>query len=228
MPYLVTCYTCVTGDYDKIEKIINGYTIKDPSVRYVIYTDTAHSSREQRGNWEIRPLECADVSCPRRTARWHKVNAHSILPDTKYSIWFDGSQVFKDKVDPRDMLFEDKHYSDMATFRHPQRTCVYQELKACVRLGKDDPVIMQKQIEGYKQEGYPTYNGLVETACVVRRHTPSISLFNRTWWREIAFGSVRDQLSFNYAVWNQQINYMILPGSRDDSDYFNFHPHKRK
>ena len=95
------------------------------------------------------------------------------------------------------------------------------------RLKKDSPAIMLKQIENYRSAGYPPYNGLVETACVVRENCRKTNTFNHAWYDLLSKYSRRDQLGFNYAAWLVEISYNQIEGSRASSPYFSFHHHHR-
>ena len=50
-----------------------------------------------------------------------------------------------------------------------------------------------------------------------------------TWWNEIKYNSKRDQLSFNYIAWknNLKFNY-IEADARDNKYFFNHGPHAGK
>lgn len=87
---------------------------------------------------------------------------------------------------------------------------MYEEAEECIRLGKDLPEVIEKQMERYRKEGYKADNGLVVTNVLVRKHTDKnvIKLMN-LWWEEIERNSKRDQLSFNYACWKLGINYDV-------------------
>ena len=230
--FSVTAYTCVTGGFDKLDVITAGKPKNREDTSFVIYTDAVQKP-EERGFWEVRPVEWKHPSNPRRTARWHKTNSH-LLIDSKFSLWFDGALQFKNGTDIVQMLHDGLAVEKgtakyaLASFKHPQRVCVYQENTACARMGKDDPQVMQEQVDRYRHEGYPPYNGMVETSCVIRYQNLDVTKFNEHWWREIEHGSLRDQLSFNYCCWRLGLEYGHLPGRRDVSPYFTFHPHKRK
>lgn len=235
----VTVYSCVTGNYDNVYKaILASANILESDVEFVLYTDSQLQHNGQvitPGNyvspvsriiWQVRPLLWQHAFCDTRTARFHKVNSHLAAPDCNYSVWVDGSQLIK-----YIKLWEElsKHIQPgvgIQTFKHPQRTCVYQELEACKRLRKDNAELMTRQVKSYRQDGYPPYNGMVETACVVRKHTEETITFNRVWWEEITRHSYRDQLSFNYCSWKTGITYGYIPGHRDNSPFFLFKPHK--
>ena len=226
--YELTVFTCVTGGFDNLDKVINAKPKVSPGVRFVAFCDSVKPRTVDgpTAKWEIRSPIWKHANNNRRTARFHKVLSHCIFPDTQYSMWIDGSQEFKDDVDPFAVAKEVLADNDVASFKHPQRNCVYQELEACAQLAKDDTQVMRDQISRYQFEGYPPLNGLVETACVCRRHTEPVRRFNDMWWHEIEKGSQRDQLSFNYVAWKLDIDYGYIHGHRSNSPYFVFHPHK--
>lgn len=229
----ITVYSCVVGSYDNIEQSLLASTPRQESeVRYVLFTDavkggTAKTLRRSANNsqWELLPLRWKDRRGDnRRTARWHKVNSHLVC-DTPHSVWIDGSQRIK-TIAVASQLVRPYLQQSIATFRHPERTCIYQEMRACIRLNKDNPNLMRNQIAKYRQEGYPPYHGLVETACVIRNNVAATQQFNEMWWQEISNHSVRDQLSFNYVAWKLSITYGVIPGCRESSGFFEFKPHK--
>ncbi len=223
----LTVFSCITGGIkDQLDILFQSKPVVQPGVKFVLFTDrlkpqTVHGAT---ATWEVRAPVYTNINS-RRTARYHKVNSH-LVTDTPYSMWIDGAFEIKEGVDPLAMIQQWLATTDLATYRHPERNCVYQELDACLRLKKDDPETMRRQIDRYKTEGYPTYAGLVETACVCRRHTELIRNFNEIWWNEIDTGSLRDQLSFNYSARKAGLTWDHMGGRRDQSPYFVYHPHR--
>lgn len=222
----VIVYSCVTSRYDEVDQtLLRGDPVHEDNVKFVLFTDRSPSG--STGVWEVGPLKWHHSVCPRRTSRYHKCMAHRVLPEHDYSVWVDGSQVFKSV-----RVWEDivkpivEAGSTLATFKHPLRQCAYQEEKACERHRKDSFGVMRGQMDRYRAEGYPPYNGMVETACVIRANTPEVHDFNRAWWAEIEKDSFRDQLSFNYVCWRLGRSYDHIPGHREDSLFFDFVSHK--
>ena len=76
-----------------------------------------------------------------------------------------------------------------------------------MRAHKDDAALIRKQLRYYRESRYPYNNGLAETMVVMRRHTEQILTFNERWCELISMYSFRDQLSFDYAAWEQGIRY---------------------
>ena len=223
-------YSCVTGNYDKLlSAILASRAIPEEDVSYVLFTDQTGLPEKYRAtgshlSWEIRPLEWQHKLCRRRTARWHKLMSHLLFPEAEHTIWLDGSQRLHAVAAAKILL---PHLGDksIATFKHPDRTCVFQELHACKRLKKDNAVLMERQLEAYRKEGYPVFNGMVETACVIRKQGPEQLEFNRLWWQQIKQHSFRDQLSFNYVAWKLGMSYGRVPGCRAKSDFCAFVMH---
>lgn len=160
----------------------------------------------------------------RRQARAHKILAHRLFKNCRYSLWIDGCLQVVDKNIIGTM---EKHLenADICVFKHRVRNCIYEEVDACIKQKKDDESIMLKQVERYLEEGYPANNGLGETTALLRRHNKATMEFNELWWEEIKNGSYRDQLSFNYIAWKLGVNYEVFPGSFDANPYFKWFRH---
>jgi hypothetical protein len=95
----------------------------------------------------------------------------------------------------------------------------------CLHRCKDDPELIHRQVFRYTQEGYPANNGLAECTVLLRRNTKRLQEFNALWWNEILGGSIRDQISFPYAVWKTGIKVKYIPGVVWDGSLFKRHSH---
>jgi hypothetical protein len=221
-------YTAITGiTKDRLQEVPD--SCREPGVDFVCFSNCITQSPKP---WIIKqPVWIHEND--RRTARYHKINSHLLFPDSDYTIWHDGSHTLM--VPPSVIMaaagnHQIDHMPDMATFRHPQRDCVYEEYRACAQLKKDNIEIMRRQIEQYRSWGYPDHSGLVETAVLLRRTCLAVERFNIVWWRMLSEGSVRDQLSFNPALASTpgevRPTLSFLPGCRDKSDFFSYLPHR--
>lgn len=211
-------YTAIFGDIkDRLRPPI-GFN-PDARTSFVCFTDRPI---QDAGLWKIRAPLWVSPSDARRTARFHKIMVHQVLPTATYWLWSDACLGLK--VNPRNILAAVKG-CELAAFKHPQRQCVYDEYEACRRWRKDNADVMSAQMDKYRFLGYPPANGLAETACVVRKNTPEVANFNTLWWRQLEEHSLRDQLSFDFTAWRFEITYGRIPGCRDKSNYFTYHPH---
>ena len=132
------------------------------------------------------------------------------LPDYKYSIWVDGSVVIKTENFYNLARYILKN-NEMAFLKHPDRNCIYEEMKICIEPQKDDQKIITQQIKGCKREGYPEKNGLIAGGIIFRRNkSQKVKIINEEWWREIKQKSLRDQLSFNYVAWKNNFKYFVI------------------
>ena len=48
------------------------------------------------------------------------------------------------------------------------------------------------------------------------------------WWIEIKYGSRRDQLSFNYVAWKQNLKFNYIDGDIRNNEFFSITKHTGK
>ena len=211
----IVVYTAITNQYDSLSD-----TEADSEVSYVVFTE----SEIRQTFWEKRKI-CDVYRDTRRNARRHKILSHEYFPDASITLWIDGS--FDLKVPVKHLVEKYLANSDIAVFPHPWRNCIYEEFDACCQWKLDHYWTMKKQVNRYRQEGYPSNNGLVATGIILRRNTEQMKKLNDMWWHEIEYGSVRDQLSFNYCLWKLGIEYTEIKGNILSSEYVHRRPHNR-
>ncbi len=227
---MICVYGCIVGGYDDPLWLLRSQPQQPRSCRWRLFVDPPWLEKTRAlarslpcppyPCWEIHPT--AEEWDPVRTARYHKANPQQILPaETTVSIWLDGTQQIRPGTDLQVFVPE----TPIATFCHPDRDCIYQEMRFCCARKKDEAKVMAAQVAKYRAAGYPTRYGLAETSCVVRHHTPEVRAFDQDWWTEIRQGSRRDQLSFDYVCWARKLRYSWLPGCRDRSPYLRYRPH---
>lgn len=196
-------YTAVFGGYD---------TLRDPltvqaDVRYVCFTDRPQLNVNV---WEIVIDEKLATSNA-RAARYRKIRPDIFLPDIHYSLWVDANILFRGGNLLR-LIQTYLSKCDLALFAHAERICVYREADAVLALRKEFPPNVHRQMQAYRNDGYPKNNGLCETGVMLRKHTTALYEFNEFWWRELVKWTHRDQLSFNYACWKTGMQYETMPG----------------
>ena len=184
-----------------------------------------------------------------RNAKRFKILPHRYLSEYEYSIFIDGNMTVVGNVNE----LIDKYLSDsnVAFFSHngnslDGRNCVYDEANTIFQLGeknmkispergilnwKDNPEIIKKQIENYDLLGYPRNNGLITGMVILRRHNERDCIqVMEDWWTEIKYNSKRDQLSFNYVAWKNNLKFNYMDGDSRNNEYFyrDTKPHKGK
>jgi len=143
------------------------------------------------------------TSNPRLAAKIYKVLPHLFM-DVEWSVWIDGNiQLHVSEQE----LIEMTMPNSIGVFRHWERDCIYDEGKFCIKIGKDKPNIINKQLADYKHLGYPKKHGLGQCSIIVRKHTPTINRLNEQWWSHICRYSIRDQISFP-VIFEEELKYL--------------------
>jgi hypothetical protein len=194
-------YTSITAGYDELREPAH----VTPGVDYVCFSDQPLESRL----WQVRPLAHV-AETPSRSARYHKLMSHRVLPDHDVTLWLDASYRIDRELGTLIESWLDGW--DFAVRRHPTRMplCVYAEARACVRLRRGDPAAIEAQVAAYRELGYPARNGVYVTGILARRHTADVAAFNEAWWNELSRFSDRDQLSFPVVAWRQKLRFNVV------------------
>jgi hypothetical protein len=198
-------YTCITGSYDQL----NNHTYIHKDFDYVCFTDNPSLKGNHNSSWSIKSL-VFDRSDNVRNNRWHKLHPHLLFPEHKRSVYMDANiNVLSDG------LFADidsvvKQSGKLSLGPHFRRTCIYDELEACLQFEKDDPAMMRQQIDLMRRDGFPENYGLFENNIIYREHHDKdvIKIMN-DWWRWVENYSRRDQLSLMYVLWKN--NFPAAP-----------------
>ena len=196
-------YTAIAGGYDAL-KIPDS---PDPDVDYVYF---APAPAPQEGPWTHRPFAWTDED-PTRTARWHKLHGPELFPDAETVVWIDGNITLLPGVEReiREKLLAGPN--PIATLRHFDRGNVWDEAEACVERGKDDPALLRAQVARYRAAGLPEKHPFAETCIVASRPSdPRARAVFATWWKELAAGSRRDQISLPFALWKNGADFTPL------------------
>ena len=186
---MISVLTSITGGKDNV---YDGQCKGD--AQWIAYLDD--SIIRHSDDWEVRPAYNLFTS-DRRNSRVPKILPHQFV-DTEYSLWIDGNE--KLLVTPESLVEKYLKDHDIAVFRHPTRDCLYDEAKECAVRGLDNVETIIAQAVKYEKLGFPKHKGLAECNFILRRHTPKVEQFNNYWWSEYCRHSVRDQISFMYAL----------------------------
>ena len=185
----LTVYTAIFGEYDSLKEPL----FNDRNINYTCFTDSDLDSK----NWKIIKVN-PDQATSRRQARKIKILSHKHVKGD-LTLWIDGTKYIK--CNPIPYVKSILNTPDIYAPRHPIRNCLYDEADRCVEVGKAESIVARMQVDKYKNEGYPSNNGLVHTTVLLRRNTVATRAFERQWWNELNWYTDRDQISFNYAIW---------------------------
>jgi len=205
----VIVYTAIFGGYDNLLDPMEDYE----GVDFVCFTDDPNMKSDI---WDVRVYQ-PRYGDPRHDAKVFKILPHQFFPNHDCSLWIDGC--YRLVRNPSDLLkFFGSH--SMACMEHPQRDCIYDELRASLLIGWAGVGDISRQVERYKQEGYPKNNGLAYGGFLLRRHNDAVvSAVMDDWWHEICTESRRDQISFPYVARKHGFGWGIIPGTNFENEF---------
>lgn len=215
-------YTAIVGNYDEIYQP----EVIDDRFDYIIFSNDINENTI--GVWQIRPINY-DNPIQTKIARWVKTHPDELLKEYKFSIWMDANIVIQTDYTYTKALDLYKKNINISAISHPIRKCIYEECAILLtyRLEKED--VVMNWVSFLKSNKYPYNIGLCETGVLYRVHNEHIKQFNIVWWQYIEQYSRRDQLSFNFALWQQNIEcdlFMLKGRSVRDHEAYKYMKHK--
>ncbi len=216
----IVVYTAICNNYDDL---------KDPEVisgncDYFCFSDKPRISKV----WKIINFPENNLD-PIRKNRQVKILPHLFFSNYKYSIYVDGNiDIIGDIEELIDRYLTQK--SPMAVYNHPKHNCIYKEGKRCIQKRKDNSEVIRQQLLKYRKEGLPVNHGLPQNRILIRKHNHSgVIKTMEHWWQEVVRHSKRDQISFNYCAWKNQLQYRIITEQfMGKNGFFKLRGHKKR
>ena len=212
----IVVYTCISGNYDSLKDVVK----KESNIDYICFTNQDIESE----TWEIRKIpEYLESLEQTKIARCLKILPHLFLPEYEISVWTDGNIQVLGNINK----FINENLTEyFCISKHPDRICTYQEAEAVINFKKDNDDIVNKQMQEYREVGFPENNGMVQSGIIIRKHNNKECIdISNSWWSEVKKKSKRDQLSFNYIIWNKDVKVDIMKPSIISSEYFQIWTH---
>ena len=203
----IAIYTCITGGYDTPT---DNFEHKD-GYDYILFSDTPINTK----SWNnfIVTFNTGTLSTVKQQ-RFIKTHPHHVLKNYDVVVWVDANTSIDDKL----YKYIEENKDNTITFKkHPDRDCIYDEIKEVVLRGKEERVIGEAIYNRYEREKFPKHYGLYETNVIISHpnNKDVQNLFER-WWVEIYNNSHRDQLSLNYVVWKYGFENIISETNSKD------------
>lgn len=201
--FKIAVYTCVFGNYDKLQDPI----IQPDNIDYYVITDQIVP---EDSIW--KPLDYKDL-CPNyyndvQKNRFFKMHPNIILSEYKYSIYVDGNVKIISDLTPYVTLLG--NYG-LGFHWHNERRCAYDELKAIklAHKAKDKDII---NYENYlKKNEFPNNYGLLECNVIVRENNnAACKQIMENWRYEFYNNFQRDQVSLPYVLYKNGIKVKDL------------------
>lgn len=194
-------YSAIFGDYDIIAPAYKSSLIEAS----ILFTD---NPKMHAPGWHV--IHAPKIySEPVYNSRYWKMH-----PPSGSSIWLDGQIRLSSDLLIVDAIRALEKY-DIALWRHPIRSCLYDEAHECFDLGYGQKVLDQAAF--YKnQYEFPVGYGLWETGVIARRMTDSMYKMCEDWWTHILSYSYRDQISLPVVLNQNNIVPFDLPDTMRD------------
>jgi hypothetical protein len=195
----IAIYMVNIGNYD---------TVLDPLVvsencDYFLFTDNLN---QQTKIWQTIIIDKSKFENDKLCAKYYKMFPHKVLNKKyDYSIY----------VDAKILIYSDiailvRHCglnpqspeTTFAAIRHNARSNILQEKARCIERGAIPAEIAERQLADYRAQGFPDNKGLVDTCCLVRKHSDNqLQKAMETWFAEYIKYPYRDQLSVMFSFW---------------------------
>lgn len=201
----IAIYTCITGNYDILREPL---FVPDNCDFYVV-TD---QEIPRTSSWiKIDPVEYFDDYLseddrhnPIVVSRLFKMLPFMFLKNYRFSIYIDAN--FKIYTDLTEFIYRLNLNYGMGFFLHQDRQCVYDEIKQCIKLGKDTSERLENCVKYMNDNDMPEHYGLLAGGIIVRDHeNDRMTSVMWDWWEEYKKLSVRDQISLPYILYKNSI-----------------------
>ena len=207
-------YTINFGGYDSIKE-----PYVTPGWDYFLFTD-----RDYKSNI-YKIINIAGLP-PHLQARDCYINSQKYFPEYDLTFMVGGQIELKGNLDEFILTHCDLSY-DFNMFKHPCRTCIYQEAEVIIREKIDAADKVNRQMDKYRGEGMPANYGLNAHGVIIRKRSENVKRHEELWWQEVITHSHRDQLSFMYILWKYNlVTVKTFPYDLIRSRWFQVYQHK--
>lgn len=213
-------YTCITNNYDQIHEIKN----VEKDVDYYCFTNNKDLCSK---TWKIIYIENGGLN-DHQLSRKIKMLGHPLISKNyDISLWMDASVVWRESI--KDFVKEHLKSEVFAAFRHSIRDTIKDEAIACCKLRKDSREKIEETLSFLKKENFPDNVGLHEMTVFIKKHNdPVVKKTMELWFKINCNYSKRDQLSFEYSAWKNQLKLKTINLNMWNNEYFYHIPHNNE
>ncbi len=203
-------YTVLTGGYDDVLQPL----VIDNRFDYILFSNDIKDG--DAGIWKVRPIPTIVNDCGKRLSRYPKTHPEELLSEYKASLYIDANIYICDQwvYDRFVELFEQNIEYAGIKLVLTGRDCIYEHsFDMCQTLVEHDYIAIKQCHELYKQ-GFPQHFGLNENNVIFRIHNEKMKKTDEEWWEWILNYSNRDQFSYMFCLWKNdvKINYFLPEG----------------
>lgn len=207
----MTVFTAIFNNYDPLKEPL----VITPGWEYICFTDRPIKSK----HWQIKVVP---TDFPRTMSKTIKILPHR-LGITGNSIYIDGSFVINCDLNE----FYAKHTGSISFSRNPFRSCVYEEIHACIRNKRDTITSLTTHKKRLKEMKVPVNNGMAASGVIMRSGEDWIP-FCEAWMAEYLKGCCRDQVAWAAANYHHPGVVSWFEFDYRDSSELIFIPHNTR
>lgn len=194
----IAIYTCITGNYEALREPV---FIPDNCDFFVVTDMEVKNSAWQV--IDINQIEGLDNLSDREKNRYIKMHPEILFPEYTYSIYLDGNvKPISDLTEFVNMLPQ----CGIAVFKHTTTDCVYKEAGNVLRSKKASKAEIREHTDFLRNEKMPNNYGMASCGFIVREHNNPLCIkIMNEWWEQYRKHSKRDQMSFPYVLYKNNI-----------------------
>jgi hypothetical protein len=212
----VAIYTAIYGGKDVLKDPINYH--KSHDVDFFCFTDDKLLKSNVYKVIVHNPPGEEEV----KKSKYIKILGCDQINKFDISIWHDGNiQIHCDQIKE---LIAYLGEADFATFKHPKRDNVFDEIIACIRFNKANQMILSKQFLAYYFLNASKKSILYEAGIFIKKNGKN-KIFLDLWWMHVYKYSIRDQIPLGFLAQKQNPKIHILPGNGRNNIFSTYHPH---
>lgn len=202
-------YVVYTSLFGHSENFLDVEYKRQENIDFVCFTDDEDLHSDF---WQIK-LVPKSLLDPHRRSKGFKHRPHLFFPTYDSSLYIDNT--VRLLMQPEDIFaIAEEINAPMMLFRHPERSCIYDEAQIVTKPNFDDKSLIEMQMDYYKYIGYPMGNGLHATGVIFRKHGKNnLNVAMDEWHSQVLRYSKRDQLSFDVIRHFYNLNVATFDGS---------------
>lgn len=215
----IVVYTAIFDNYD---------ILKDPKIfnKEIDYICFSNNKRLKSKIWQIIYVPNDNNLNAQFLNRKLKIlGPMNELKDYELSLYIDGNIYLTGNT----IEFIKKYLSNNLTnFRHPRRSCLYDEIGICLSINKAPQKVLHMQTKNYSGNGMPKNFGLSDNKIILRKHCQQTFDIMTEWWNELLNFPGRDQVSLPYILWKRNQYYNYFDEDIINNKYFSINPHRHE
>lgn len=213
----VVIYTAIFNNYDWLKEPI----VVSDYIDYVCFTD---NDKLRSACWKIIIVKDEELTPSLLNRKIKLIYPYTYFKDYDYSLYVDGSVMMKGDVGS----FLNKYICRnpvLMSFKHPNNDCIFVEINRCIKQGRGNAEMLEKQSKAYMTDGMPEHFGLSDNKIILRKNCVEGHQLMDEWYWHVCNYSGRDQVCLSYVLWKHNLEYCFFDEVIEQNEIFETWPH---